>query len=176
MKHQMMGSVRLLADDDEAYFSTGEPWASEQRDADGSAERNQQGEHVDVIPESHADILDKTGLAHLATIGPNGEPQVSPVWYGWDGRYIRVSHTPDRQKYRNVRRDPRVALSITDPDDPYRRIEIRGRVERIDQDPDHAFIDSMAKKYTGADVYTASPPSQQRVILVIAPERANTMG
>ncbi len=153
MKHQMMGSVRLLADDDEAYFSTGEPWASEQRDADGSAERNQQGEHVDVIPDSHADILDKTGLAHLATIGPTGEPQVSPVWYGWDGRYIRVSH-----------------------DDLYRHIEIRGRVERIDQDPDHAFIDSMAKKYTGADVYTASPPSQQRVILVIAPERANTMG
>src|SRR6266704_3155665 len=138
----MMGSVRLLADDNESYFSAGEPWVSEQRDADGSAERNQQGEHVDVIPESHADILDKTGLAHLATIGPNGEPQVSPVWYGWDGRYIRVSHTPDRQKYRNVRRDPRVALSITDPDDPYRRIEIRGRVERIDQDPDHAFIDS----------------------------------
>ncbi|HEX9344238.1 MAG TPA: PPOX class F420-dependent oxidoreductase [Actinomycetota bacterium] len=128
------------------------------------------------IPDSHADILDKAGLAYLATAGPKGEPQVSPVWFGWDGRYLRVSHTPDRQKYRNVRRDPRVALAFNDPDDLYRHIEIRGRVERIDPDPDHAFINAMAKKYTGVDVYEAAPPSQERVILVIAPEHANTMG
>lgn len=98
------------------------------------------------IPESHKDILDKKGFAHWATIGPGGEPHSSPVWYGWDGEHLLISQTKVRQKYRNVRRDPRVALSILDPDNPYRYLEIRGEVIDIEDDENNAFINSMAKK------------------------------
>ena len=129
-----------------------------------------------MIPDSHRDILDKKGFAHIATIGPDGEPQSSPVWYGWDGEHFLFSQTKTRQKYRNVQRDPRVALSVTDPDNPYRYLEIRGTVERIDPDPDKAFINSMAKKYHDQDVYTGSPPSETRVVVIVRPEHTTKMG
>jgi PPOX class probable F420-dependent enzyme len=88
------------------------------------------------IPDSPKDILESTALAHVATLGPSGEPQCNPVWFDWDGEYVKVSQTKTRQKYRNVTRDPRIALSIVDLEDPYRYLEIRGVVERIDEDPD----------------------------------------
>ena len=109
-----------------------------------------------VIPESHADILDQRVLAHVATIGPDGEPQSNPVWFDHQDGNIRFSQTTTRQKVRNLKRDPRVAISIVDENNPYRYLEIRGTVERIDPDPDKAFINSMAKKYHGQDVYTAA--------------------
>lgn len=124
-----------------------------------------------IIPASHADILEKQGFAHVATIGPNDEPQSSPVWYGWDGHQLSFSQTTSRQKYRNLRRNPRISLSITDPDNPYRYIEIRGAVDRIDEDPDNAFIDSMAKKYLGQDAYPWHQPGDHRVIVRVRPER-----
>ena len=105
------------------------------------------------IPEKYRDLLDTTALAHIATLGPNGEPQSNPVWFGWDGQHLRFSQTKTRQKYRNLKRDPRIALSIVDPNNPYRYLEIRGRVVRIDEDPDLAFINSMAKKYIGQERY-----------------------
>jgi PPOX class probable F420-dependent enzyme len=77
-----------------------------------------------MIPDSHRDILDKKGFAHVATIGPEGEPHSSPVWYGWDGEHFLFSQTKTRQKIRNVQRDARVAVSVTDPDNPYRYLEI----------------------------------------------------
>ena len=95
---------------------------------------------------SHQDLLGSTALAHVATIGPHGEPQNNPVWFDWDGEHVKFSQTKARQKYRNLNRDPRIALSIVDPEDPYRYLEIRGVVERIDEDPDRAFINAMAKK------------------------------
>ncbi len=100
-----------------------------------------------VIPASHADLLDSTALAHAATIGPDGEPQNNPVWFGWDGEFIRFSQTKTRQKYKNVQRDARVALSIVDPTNPYRYLEVRGTVVGIEEDPDRAFINAMAQKY-----------------------------
>lgn len=123
-----------------------------------------------VIPESHADILGKKGFAHVASIGPNGEPQSTPVWYAWDGSELSFSQTTGRQKYRNLQRSPRIALSIADPDNPYRYIEIRGVVDRIDEDPDNAFIDSMAKKYLGEDHYPWHQPGDHRVIVRVRPE------
>ncbi len=78
------------------------------------------------VPSSHVDILDKTAFASIATIGPNGEPQNNPIWFGWIGSQNRFLQTTTRQKYRNMRADGRVALSILDPDDPYRYIEVRG--------------------------------------------------
>lgn len=122
------------------------------------------------IPQSHADILQKKGFAHVATIGPHGEPQSSPVWFGWDGNELSFSQTTGRQKYRNLKSDSRIALSITDPDNPYRYIEIRGVVDRIDEDADNEFIDSMAKKYLDQDAYPWHQPGDHRVIVRVRPE------
>jgi PPOX class probable F420-dependent enzyme len=123
-----------------------------------------------IIPDSHKDILESTALAHVATLGPGGEPQSNPVWFDWDGEYVKFSQTKTRQKYRNVKRDPRIALSVVDPEDPYRYLEIRGVVERIDEDPDLAFINSMSKKYRGEDEYRNHRPGDERVVVFVRPE------
>ncbi len=131
---------------------------------------------TETIPTSHADLLERPALAHVATIGRDGEPQNNPVWFDWDGEHILFSQTTGRQKYRNVQREPRVALSIVDPDNPYRYLEIRGAVERIDPDPDKAFIDKMAKKYMGVDKYPWNQPGDERVVVVVRPEHTSQMG
>lgn len=128
------------------------------------------------IPASHADLLESTALAHVATIGPDGEPQNNPVWFGWDGQHVLFSQTTTRQKFKNVSREPRVALSIVDPTNPYRYLEIRGKVVRIDPDPEKAFIDQMAKKYMGVDKYPWNQPGDERVIVVVEPEHTSQMG
>lgn len=127
------------------------------------------------IPDTHADMLSKKGFAHVATLGPQGEPQSTPVWYDWDGRYIRISQTTTRQKYHNVRREPRVALSVVDPDNPYRYLEVRGRVARVDDDPDKAFINAMAKKYMDLDTYPYTSPEEERIVLFVEPEHTTSM-
>ncbi len=129
-----------------------------------------------VVPESHKDLLESTALAEIATIGPDGAPQVNPVWFGWDGTLLSFSQTKTRQKLKNLERDNRIALSIVDPINPYRYIEIRGKVVEFIEDPDKAFIDSMAKKYLGEDKYPWNQPGDERVIVVVEPERALTMG
>src|SRR5687767_1866019 len=129
-----------------------------------------------VIPNSHVDILDKKGFAHLATLGPDGEPQASPVWYDWDGEQILVSQTTTRQKYRNVQKDPRVAVSITDPDNPYRYLEVRGEVVSIEKDEGNAFINKMAKKYIDKDEYPWNRPGDERVVVTIVPKHTSSMG
>lgn len=128
------------------------------------------------IPEQYADLLESNALAHVATLGPGGEPQSTPVWFGWDGQHVLFSQTKGRQKYRNVQREPRIALSIVDPSNPYRYLEIRGKVVRIDEDPDRAFINSMAKKYLGQDVYPWHQPGDERVVVVVEPEHTSQMG
>src|SRR5215510_11737236 len=122
-----------------------------------------------VIPETHRDILAARAFAHVATVGPRGEPQSSPVWFDWDGRYLRFSQTTARQKYRNLRRNPRIALSMTDPENPYRYLEIRGEVVRIEEDRDRAFIDALAKKYLGKDRYPWAQPDEERVVMIVEP-------
>lgn len=129
-----------------------------------------------VIPDDYSDLLDSTALAHVATVGPHGEPQTTPVWFGWDGEFLQFSQTTARQKYRNVGRDPRIALSIVDQTNPYRYLEVRGTVERIDPDPDNAFINSMAKKYMDQAVYPWHQPGDERVVIVIRPEHTSQMG
>ena len=130
-----------------------------------------------VIPESHADLLEQPVLAHVATVGPGGEPQNNPVWFGHGmARISSSARRPRRQKYRNVQDEPRVALSIVDENNPYRYLEIRGTVERIDPDPDNAFINRMAKKYMGEDVYPWHQPGDERVVLVVRPEHTTQMG
>jgi PPOX class probable F420-dependent enzyme len=128
-----------------------------------------------VIPQELSDLLNSTALAHMATIGPKGEPQSSPVWFGWDGEHVRVSQTKVRQKYRNLKKNPKIALSIVDPTNPYRYIEVRGTVVDFEEDPDKAFIDEMAQKYLNEPKYPWSKPGEERVILIIEPEHTATM-
>jgi hypothetical protein len=129
-----------------------------------------------LIPEKFRDLLETTALVHVATIGPKGEPQNNPVWFDWDGRHILISQTKTRQKYRNIQREPRIACSIVDPNNPYRYLEVRGKVVRVDDDPDKAFINKMAKKYLGLDEYPYNQPTDERIILVIEPEHTTSMG
>ncbi len=122
------------------------------------------------VPQEFADLLRTTTVAHIATIGPKGEPQITPVWFDWDGNTIRFSQTKDRQKFRNLQRDPRIALSIVDPNNPYRYLEIRGKVVRIEEDPDLHFLNAMTKRYLGRDTYPWHQPGDEHFILVIQPE------
>ena len=130
-----------------------------------------------VIPEQYTDLLQSTALAHIATIGPKGEPQSSPLWFGWDGEFLRFAQLvgADRKR-RNLERDPRVAVSIVDPANIYRYVEVRGTVERVEPDVDRAFINAMAQKYWGQETYTEGKPDDEFVVVVIRPERATGMG
>jgi PPOX class probable F420-dependent enzyme len=129
-----------------------------------------------MIKQSQADLLEAAGFAHVATVGPHGEPQSTPVWYDWDGTHVKFSQTKTRQKYRNVEREPRIALSITDPQNPYRYLEVRGKVEGIDEDPNNAFINAMAKKYMDKDEYPFHQPGDERVVVRVRPEHTTGMG
>ncbi len=128
------------------------------------------------IPSSHADLLESDALAHVATIGPDGAPQNNPVWFGWDGTHVLFSQTTGRQKYRNLKASPKVALSIVDPANPYRYLEIRGEVDEIVDDEGNAFINSMAKKYIDQDTYPWHQPGDHRVIVKVHPGHTTSMG
>ena len=128
------------------------------------------------IPATHRDLLTKKTFAHLATIMRDGSPQVTPVWFDTDGPYVRVNSAIGRLKDKNMRRDPNVALSILDPDNPYRYLEIRGLVVEITEVGGAAHIDALAKKYMGVDTYPMHQPGVARIIYKIEPLRFSTMG
>lgn len=130
------------------------------------------------IPDELADILDKPGIAHLASIGPDGEPHSHPVWYEFDTdrSQLLISTTTDRQKFHNIQRDARVSASITDPQDPYRYIELRGRITTVEPDGDKSFIDALASRYFGVDEYPNKDPDAERVILRLDVEHTASMG
>lgn len=129
-----------------------------------------------MIPDGNRDLLEDRSFAHVATLGPSGEPQSNPVWIDWDGKHVRFSQTKSRQKYANLRRDPRLALSMIDRDNPYRYLEIRGRVVDVEEDPDNAFIDKLAHKYLGVEKYPYHQPGDERIVIVVAPEHTTNMG
>ncbi|MFI5394921.1 MAG: PPOX class F420-dependent oxidoreductase [Candidatus Binatia bacterium] len=124
------------------------------------------------IPEAYHDILLSRPTGHLATIRPDGQLSVNPVAVMWDGALVRVSTLKSRQKYRNLRRDPRVAISIPHRDDPQHYIEIRGTAELTD-DADRAFVNSMARAYMGVDKYPFDRPGDERVVITIHPEHVS---
>ncbi len=125
------------------------------------------------IPESHADILNKPSFAHLATLMSDGSPHSAPVWIDTDEGYLVINSAEGRLKDRNVRRDPRVAISLTDPENPYRSLAIRGRVVKITNEGADDHIDRMAKKYMGVDTYPYLTPSEVRVLYYIEPEKVS---
>ena len=128
------------------------------------------------IPGKYLDLFNKKAFANLGTLMPDGRPQVTPVWIDFDGEHVIFNSAKGRQKDRNVRREPRVALAIMDPDNPYRYLEIRGRVVEITEQGGAAHIDKMAKKYIGKDKYPWGKPGEVRVIYKIKPEHTTVMG
>ena len=127
------------------------------------------------IPQSHLDLFKKKAFAHLATLMADGKPQTTPVWVDYDGEHVVINTAEGRQKDKNMQRDGRVAMSISDPDNPYRYLEVRGRVsERTHQNADQ-HIDAMAKKYLGQDKYPYRRPGEVRVIYKVTPEHTSAI-
>jgi PPOX class probable F420-dependent enzyme len=128
------------------------------------------------LPKSHADILHKKAFAHFATLMPDGSPQVSPVWVDEKDGYILINSAVGRVKDQNVTKNPAVAVSIADPDNPYRMLSVRGRVVERTTEGAEDHIDKMAQKYMGQAKYPLRQPGEKRVIYKIAPERVSVMG
>jgi PPOX class probable F420-dependent enzyme len=128
------------------------------------------------IPASHADLLEKKAFANLATLNADGSPQVTPVWVDFDGSNVLVNTARGRVKTKKLAREPRVPLSISDPENPYRYLGIQGRVADMTEAGADAHIDKMAKKYMGKDTYPFRAPGEVRVILKITPEKVHTNG
>ena len=127
------------------------------------------------IPDGFKEIFQKKAFVHLATRMSDGSPQVSPVWIDMEGENIVVNSAKGRLKDRNMRADSRVALSVTDPDNPYRALMIRGRVVKITEEGAEAHIDKMAKKYLGEDKYPFRNPEETRVLYYVEPVKVATM-
>lgn len=127
------------------------------------------------IPRGFMDLFEKTTIAHLATAMPDGSPQVSPVWVSYDGQHVLVNSAKGRLKDRNMRARPSVALSILDPENPYRYLSVRGRVVEVTEEGAVDHIHQMAKKYMGVDRYPYLG-EDVRVIYKIEPLHVHSMG
>lgn len=125
-----------------------------------------------IIPESFQDLLrdDVKAFAFLGTIMPDGSPQVTPVWFNVEGDYLLVNSAEGRQKDRNMRARPKVAVTIMDPKHPYRYLQVRGKVVEIDAARGAAHIHQLSHKYRGHDYDI--PPGMQRVTYKILPLKA----
>lgn len=131
---------------------------------------------AEAIPATHLDLFSKPAFGHLTTLMKDGSPQVTPVWVDYDGTYVRFNSALGRVKDKNVRRDPRVAVSIQDPANPYRYLQVRGRVVEITQDGADAHIDALTQKYLGKPDYPYRQPGEVRVSYKIEPQKINVVG
>ena len=128
------------------------------------------------IPENYRDLFSKPAFAHLVTLMPDGSPQVTPVWVDLDGNTVVINTAKGRLKDRNMRRDPRVAIEISDPANPYRYLQVRGRIANFTEEGADAHIDKMAKKYLDKDTYPFRQPGEVRVMFKITPEQVQGWG
>jgi len=131
---------------------------------------------ADRVPVGFMDLFAKPAFANLATLMKDGSPQVTPVWVDFDGTHIRVNSARGRVKDRNMRNNPKVALTILDPQNPYRYLAIRGRVVEITEEGADEHIDALAKKYLNADKYPNRAPGEIRVLYKILPEHVSSLG
>ena len=131
-----------------------------------------------IIPETHSDLLkDETrAFVYLATLMVDGSPQVTPVWFNTAGDTILVNSAQGRVKDKNMRARPTVALCIQDPANPYRYLQVRGRVVEITEEGANAHIDALAGKYTGNFKYKNHQPGVKRIIYKIVPEKVDAHG
>ena len=130
-----------------------------------------------IIPDGYLDLLNKKiTFANVATVMKDGSPQVTPVWFDYTGGKIRINTARGRVKARTLKEGRPVALAIMDPDNPYRYIQIRGRVVSMTENGANAHIDSLAKKYLGKDKYPFAQPGEVRVTYEIEPTSAQATG
>ena len=127
------------------------------------------------IPDSHQDLLtdEKKAFVYLATIMPDGSPQLTPIWFNTDGEYILLNSVKGRVKDRNMRARPTIALCISDPNNPYRYLQIRGKVVEITTDGAEEHIDTLNLKYRGDRNYANHHPDQPRVIYKVLAEKVD---
>lgn len=121
------------------------------------------------VPDAWKAVLKKPVFVHLATVMPDGSPHSSPVWVDMEGDTIVINTAQGRVKDKNMRRDPHVAISVTDPDNSYSTLMVRGKVTKFTTDGADDHIDKMAKKYLGKDKYPFRKPGEVRVIYRIEP-------
>ncbi|QSW99160.1 PPOX class F420-dependent oxidoreductase [Haloterrigena alkaliphila] len=125
---------------------------------------------METLPDETLDLFEKPAKATIASFLPSGHPQVTPVWADYDGTHLLVATNKGTRKHENVQHDPRVTVTIIDPDDYYRYVEVRGEVEKMPEEGALEFTDQQAQRYWGVDEY---PYDRElpRVLLHISPER-----
>ncbi|HZP24048.1 MAG TPA: PPOX class F420-dependent oxidoreductase [Terriglobales bacterium] len=128
------------------------------------------------IPENFLDLFQKKAFGSLSTLMPDGSPQTNPVWVDFQDGEVWVNTAVGRLKDKNMKRDPRVSVALIDPDNPYRFLEIRGKIREATQNGAAQHIDKMAKKYLDKDKYPFAQPGEQRIVYKIVPEHIHTMG
>lgn len=124
-----------------------------------------------MLSDEQKEFFRKPNFGHLATLEPDGAPQVTPVWIDVDDKHILINTAKGRKKVRNVERDPRVSVEVVQQDNPYSMLSVQGRVVGMTTEGADEHIDAMAKKYLGQDSYPFRQPGEERIILQIQPER-----
>ena len=122
------------------------------------------------IPADYLPLLEEPNFGHLGTIRPDDTVQVNPMWFEFDGTHLRFTHTTKRAKFRNLQSNPSMSLSVIDPADPFRYIEVRGTLVDVVPDPTGEFYVRLGKRYGNAG-QQAPPDSPDRVILVMSVEK-----
>ncbi len=130
----------------------------------------------EVIPQQYADLFEKQAFGNLGTLMKDDSPQVTPVWVDFDGKFVRFNSAKGRIKDKNIRRDPRVAITLQDPANPYRYLEVRGRVVEITENGADDHINKLSQKYLGKPIYPFSKPGEVRVIYKVEPQKVSSMG
>jgi PPOX class probable F420-dependent enzyme len=123
-----------------------------------------------VVPSTHADLLEAPLFGHLCTIRPDGSPQSNVMWFAWNGSVLRFSHRSNRQKFHNLQHEPRVSISIQDPTQPYRFLEVRGLVESITPDHAAAFYVELQRRY-GVSFPSYDEDANARVVITVRPTK-----
>jgi len=124
-----------------------------------------------VIPDDYASLLERPLYGHLGTIRPDDTVQVNPMWFEFDGEHLRFTHTNKRAKFRNLQHNPAMSLSIIDPDDQFRYLELRGKLVDVEPDPTGAFYVRLGRRYGNAE-QQPPPDSADRVVLVMSIEKS----
>ncbi len=123
-----------------------------------------------MIPDALRDLLENPNYGALGTVRPDGTVQVNPMWFEFDGEHVLFTHTTTRQKYRNLQANPSMSFMVFDPDQPYRYIEVRGRLVDVVADPEGAFYVRLGQRY--GNVGQQPPPDRaNRVILKMSVEK-----
>lgn len=124
------------------------------------------------IPASHLALLEQPNIGHLATLRPDGVIQLNDMWFLYDGENLRFTHTNQRAKFRNLQANPAMTLSVTDPKDMYRYLELRGQLIETIDDPSGGFYQELDRRY-GATNPPPPPDAANRVILVMRIDSVN---